>query len=168
VIIRLNDIPDAGENFHWDTKHRDLKNELIDVIGQEEYDVQLYIKPQDGFYLMSGSIKTTAPELCSKCGTDIKIPLSIKVNEILIPETQLDRKDHQAQSAYDYAGTGPEMTEVRNDQLDGGQFVHQAIILALPMIPKCPESCQPLVELSAESPEILKNNPFTVLKSLKN
>jgi uncharacterized protein len=182
-IIRLTEIPDEGKSFKWNRETAELNSALDDLLGTEKFSVEFFLKPVNSKdFMMTGTIQTQVPEDCSLCGLDFKLPLSIRINEILIPTQTSDRKGHYARVNHisDAPGQdGPQSLEyAENETFDMGEYVHEAIAIAIPFKP-VPETnekdeCR-ICGLNQkthnfgydEKIETEKPNPFAVLKNLK-
>lgn len=181
--IRLTDIPQEGKDFQWTQETEELNRILSDLIAEEPYSVTFNIRPVNNRdFLMSGSIKTRAPEACSLCGMDFKFPINVKINEILIPHQPDERTSQYARVNHvsDAPDQGPQAVEYDDTfHFDMGEYVHEAIGLAIPFNPK-PEAkdngdCTTCGlnmnthnfgyedKVEDEKP----NNPFAALKNLK-
>ncbi len=182
-IIRLKDIPEEGRNYVWNRETSELNKALEDVVQDQKYEVNFYIKPVSSRdYMMTGTIKTQLPLDCSLCGMDFKMPVSLKINEILIPPQEDDRKGHYARvnhvSDAD-ANPGPQSTEYEaSEQFNMGEFVHEALAIAIPVkpVPETTSSGDCIVcDLNQKTHDFgydeemmdEKPNPFAVLKNLK-
>jgi uncharacterized protein len=182
-IIRLTDIPEDGKNFVWNRETSELNHALQDLLTDQKYEVHFFIKPVNSRdYMMTGTIKTQVPEDCSLCGMDFKLPITVGINEILIPPQTDERKGHYARVNHlsDADGNqGPQATEyAENQHFDMGEYVHEAIAIAIPfkVMPEADEKgdcrvCglnQKTHNFSYdEKMEDEKPNPFAVLKGLK-
>lgn len=139
-VIRLKDIPEEGRNYIWTRETSELNKVLEDLVKDQKYEVHFFLKPVSSRdYMLTGTIKTQLPVDCSLCGLDFKMPLSLKINEILIPPQEDDRKGHYARvnhvSDAD-ANPGPQSTEYdASEQFDMGAFVHEAIAITVPFSP---------------------------------
>ena len=182
--IRLTDIPEEGKNFIWNRETSELNQALQDLIQDQKYEVQFYIKPVNSRdYMMTGTLKTMVPEACSLCGIDFNMPIEVKINEILIPPQADDRKGHYARvnhvSDADSNEGMPQAVEyAENEHFDMGEYVHEAIAITIPFkpVPDADEKgdcrvCglnQKTHNFSYdEKMEDEKPNPFAVLKNLK-
>ncbi len=183
-FIRLADIPEEGKNFTWTRETSELNSVLADLLQDQKYSVQFYIKPiNNRDYTLTGTIQTQVPEACSLCGLDFKFPIQIKLNEILIPHQTDDRKGHYARvnhvSDAESNEEGPQAVEyAENDTFNMGEYVHEAIAITIPYKP-VPESNTQGDCLTCginqrthnfsydEKMEDEKPNPFAVLKNYK-
>ena len=85
--INLADIPEEGRSYVWTTQTAELGAVLKDLVGKGTYETEFFIKPLNSKdFELSGKIKTTMPEQCSRCGIDFNFPVNEKFHEILIPK----------------------------------------------------------------------------------
>ena len=137
--IRLNEVPQDGRAYTYDRTTAELTPDLQDLIGEQDYKVDLFIKPIGNAYEMRGSMATSLNEVCSSCGYDFVLPISRNINEILFEEQADERKAqsvHGNQSV-DFFGSSVSATAVKGDIFDPGAFVHEAIALEEPSYPMC-------------------------------
>lgn len=151
--IRLNEIPSEGRSYVFNRESGELNSNLDDLIDSNAYDVDLFIKPIGNAYEMKGHVKTTLPEVCSKCGWDFELPMERGFHEILFEEQSDEhRKTHSVHGnqSVDFFAEGPSMTPVRGEVFDPGEFVHEVIALAEPFYPMCGEDkCVRIEEVRA-------------------
>jgi uncharacterized protein len=177
--IRLKEIPQDGRSYVFDRSSAELNEVLQDLVGENDYSVELYIKPIGNVYEMTGSLKTVLPETCSHCGYEFELPIDRRIKEVLFEELAVERKSQSVHGNHsvDFEKDGLSMTPVQKDVFNAGEFVHEMVALSEPLYPMCGPNGQCLrakeVEeirrrLDAES-DITKEekpNPFTVLKGL--
>lgn len=181
--IRLTDIHEEGKDFHWNRDSKVLNELLSDLIQKENYDVKFHIRPVNKRdFFMTGTILTQAPEDCSLCGLNFKMPLKIQINEILIPYQPQERTSQYARVNHvsDAPDQGPQSLEYDETlHFNMGEYVHEAIALAIPFNPK-PEADEKgnclACGLNMETHNFgyedkmvdeKPNNPFAALKNLK-
>lgn len=185
--IKLNEIPTEGRSYLITKETGELNTNLKDIIGENDYTVEFYLKPLNKKdFELRGKINTFTDEACSLCGENFKFKVSTKLNEIIIPAEKKDKaQEKQSRSNHfsELDETGPSVLEVKNEVFDLGEYSHQSIALQIPFNPK-PEpkedgSCS--VCLRSNMNEIFKydedmgifekakekENPFNVLKGLK-
>jgi uncharacterized protein len=181
--IRLFELPPEGDSFVWDRKSGELNSILEDLIAKEDFSVEFTIRPVNSRdFLLTGSIKTQAPEPCSLCGIEFKLPIKCLINEILIPHQPQGRNSQYARVNHvsDASDQGTQSFEYEpSGELDMAAYVHEMVGLAIPLNPK-PEAdskgdcsiCKLNFEthnfgfdevMPAEKPE----NPFAILKGIK-
>lgn len=181
--INLHDIPEEGKSFLYSHNNHSLKLALNDLLKDSHFETEFTIRPiNNRDFEMIGFFKSHAPELCSRCGIDILLPVNEKIHEILIPSQSEDRKGkyskpnhlHEAETG------GPSTLEYpANMVLDITEYLHEVVALAIPYIPAPPEdengdcvTCKvkvrgKLFSYNEEMPEEKPESPFTVLKNLK-
>ena len=108
--IHLNEIPDDGREWQLTRQSGELNQILGDLIQDSSYLAEFMIRPLDaGTYELTGTIKTTLPEDCSRCGLDFKWPVNERFRELLIPEIPPERNSQYAKANHisDHNNEGP-------------------------------------------------------------
>lgn len=171
--IKLNEISENGLDYWYNRQTAELNPILADLIDDKPYDVRLHIKPMNSKdYALSGQVTTSANELCSRCGENFDLPINKKLNEILIPERRSDRNDKYARTPLSMQGESDEVsvTEYHHEQLDLGEYLHEAIAIEIPFAPhcdKCQKKADELFIYDEKMGEEEKPNPFQALKGIK-
>lgn len=180
--IQLSDIPEEGKTFISTPKTGELNLILKDLIGNAPFHAEFFIKPMNSRdFEMSGSISTTLPEDCSRCGIEFQLKIQPTFREIIIPHQEIDRTgkytkvNHISEALED----GPSVVEHNGLTFDMGEYLHEVVAIAAPFNPVGPENekgdcsiCGIRVrgrnfgyneEIPAEKPE----SPFAALKNIK-
>jgi uncharacterized protein len=177
--INLNEIPAEGRTYEFSRKTGELNDALSDLLEKNPYEVELFIKPMGNAFEMNGKIASHKAAVCSKCGSDMDLPLVQNIKEILIEEPKEYRKDHgvHGNGAVDFLGNGPGVTLYRDPFFNIDDYVHEAFALAEPFYPECGENdCQNIQEVEAKLREIEESSAiertaghpaFSVLEKLK-
>ena len=139
-FIRLSEIPEEGKSYLWNRETSELNKALEELVKDQKYEVSFFIKPLNTHdYSMTGTIKSQLPTDCSLCGLDFKLPVSIKINEILIPAQTSERKGHYAKVNHLSDAEGNSSTQAleyaENLNFDMGAYVHEAIAITIPFNP---------------------------------
>lgn len=180
--LKLNEIPENGLEYIYTQKTGELNEDIRDLIENNNYHVQLFIKPlNNDDFAMNGHVTTKTKEICSLCGDTFHFPTTAKINEILIPKSV--GKDHEKQSKANHISEhdehAPSVSEYKGEVFDIGEFIHEAIALSVPFNPKPEQTedgnclfCLKTVPTSSfiydEDISISqKINPFLSLKDLK-
>lgn len=148
-FINLTEIPEHGRAFEFNRKTGDLNDLLKDIIGDREFDVNLFIRPMGNAYEMTGQVQTKVAEVCSLCGWDIDVPITKRINEILLPKDDTDRTEQSVHGnqAVDFLSDGPAVSEYKGNSFDAGEFVHEVIAISEPLYPNCGDTdCEHLKE----------------------
>jgi uncharacterized protein len=180
--LKLNEIPDEGREYIYTKETGELNEDLRDLIENNQYHVQFFIKPLNHKdFVMNGTVTTKTKEICSLCGETFHFPTKAKINEIIIPKTT--DKDHEKQSRANHISeqdeNAPSVSEYKGEVFEIGDFVHEAVALSIPFNPK-PEltekgDCSVCLKSLLSSPFVYdenisiveKINPFSALKDLK-
>lgn len=178
--INLNEIPEEGREWQLNRRTSELNEVLKDLIANEPYEAEFTIRPlQAGTYELMGKIQTKMPENCSRCGDGFKWDVSETYKELLMPEMDQPRNSHFAKPNHvsDMTNEGPSVTEYRGQSFEIGEYLHEVVAIALPLVPAPPEdatgrcsTCKIMVRgcsFGSEDTTTLKTNPFAVLERLK-
>ncbi|MDG0816597.1 DUF177 domain-containing protein [Bdellovibrio svalbardensis] len=180
--INLADIPEEGRSYIWNSQTGEVNNVLSDLIGKTQYQTEFFIKPlTTKDFQLSGTIKTTLPEQCSRCGIDFAFPVNEKFKEILIPKQDQPRGGHYSKVNHvsDLPAESADSVEYEGTHFDMGEFLHEVVALAAPFNPAGPENengdcsiCEiPLkgrtFSYDEVMPEEKPQNPFAALKNIK-
>jgi uncharacterized protein len=178
--INLREIPAEGRTYDFDRETGELNEALEDLLGKRPYNVSLFIKPMGNVFEMTGSLRASLPEVCSKCGWDLELKISRKFHEFLMEEQDSPRNAQSVHGNHsvDFLTEGPSVTSTQNDVFDSAAYVHEAVGLATPFYPWCEDSqCVHLLEVEAKRQELEQSyattetragHPaFSVLKTVK-
>lgn len=182
--INLHEIPEEGREYLWSTPTGELTQTLQELIGSNTYTAQFTIRPMNHKdFELRGTIKTRAPDLCSRCGDDIKFPVEASFHEILIPPQEQDRSGRYSKVNHisESVEEGPGAVEYTPQmQFDMGEYLHETVAISIPYNPapplnsegKCSECnlCPPkeaILYADTMEEETPKPNPFAALKGLK-
>lgn len=181
--INLSDIPENGRDYSWTRKSKELDQVLADLIHKNPYEVTFHLRPMNNRdFELTGHLKTSTEEQCSRCGIDFKFNIMEKFHSVLIPEQPQDRVGKYARVNHisESNESGPSVAEYpSNFMFDMGEYFHEVIALAVPFNPapeedsqgNCRECKIPVREkefnYNEELPKDDKPNPFAVLKNIK-
>lgn len=137
--IRLSEIPSDGRHYQLDRETGELNEVLRDLIGDSNYQVDLFILPVGNTYEMRGRMQTSIPEVCSQCGWDFVYPVNKSVHEFLIEENYDHRKTQSVHGnqAVNFLSDDLSVTTVQGSVFDMDAYVHEAVALAEPFYPIC-------------------------------
>lgn len=179
--INLTEIPDEGRDWTLNRQTGELNEVLRDLIQDSNYLAQFSIRPlAAGTYELVGTVKSTVPEACSRCGLDFKWPVEERFREMLIPEIIPERNEHFAKANHisDHNNAGPSVAEYQGHHFQMGDYLHEIIGLALPTVPAPPVDADGkcgtcLIDVRGKSfgyEEQMEKpvSPFAVLRQLKN
>ena len=180
--INLADIPEEGKQFTYTHTSAELNPLLFDLLGEEPYKAELFIRPiNHRDFEMTGSLNTGCQEICSRCGDDFKFKIMEKFHEILIPPQPQDRQGKYAKANHvsETLEDGPAVVEYEaNSTFNIGEYLHEVAGIAVPFNPAPPEDTQgncSLCHLNVkthnfgydEGQKLEKTQPFASLKNLK-
>jgi len=182
VIINLSDIGPQGDSFSLNRESGELNAILSDLIGENNYDIQMKITPKDHGFELVGSVRSQTPELCSRCGIDIQLKISKEFKELLLPKIKApgigehySRVNHYT-DLHDEAGPG--VIECDHLIFDAGEYLHELIALQIPARPVgetnevgdclvCGINTEKTKFGYEDSFPAQKENPFSALKNIK-
>jgi uncharacterized metal-binding protein YceD (DUF177 family) len=181
TVIDLGSIPHAGRQFVYTNVGGELNAVLKDMIGANPYRVEIELKPLGNAYSATGTIESSVDELCSLCAFEFKQAVKERFNEILVVgETPAGHGSHQARVNHssELNLSGPECTELPNDQFVVGEFIRELIGLSRPIKPlgrpDCDSSCSNYQEAlkkgwltPSNETGFEKESPFAKLRDLK-
>lgn len=180
--LKLNEIPDEGREYIYTKSTGELNDDLRDLVENNNYHVQFFIKPlNQNDYVMNGKVTTKTKEICSLCGETFHFPTTAPINEILIPKAT--DKDHEKQSRANHISeqdeNAPAVSEYKGETFEIGDLIHQVIALSIPFNPK-PEQTENgdcivclksipngTISYDENISTVEKINPFLALKDLK-
>jgi uncharacterized protein len=175
MIIKLNEINDDGEDFDFSSADEELAEGLSDVLKGKPFTAQLRIVPAGDAFDVQGNFSVKVPEMCSLCAQDIDVPVKERFHEILL--VGMKNKTDIKGSSEDFEDPDLNATHIKNFEFNVADFLREQILLAMPIQPKCSETCQGLCVICGEDRnqkdcghnplEIPKKSAFSVLKDLK-
>lgn len=179
--IKLNEIPEEGRHYEFNRETAELNFALSDLIADEAYDVQVYIKPlNQRDFTISGTIKTKTKENCSRCGDLFKFNVQKKLKDILIPKQEEDRTGKYAKTSVSVSESEDDVDviEYSNNQFDIAEYIHESVAIEIPFNPLPPSKLngdcsicdKPLKGervIYDENLGVEKTNPFASLKNIK-
>lgn len=170
--IRLDELPEEGKSYSYSQESEELNEDLREAIGSNPFSVELHLEKMGGAFQASGSIETFQNLQCAKCGGDVKTPVALKVNEILLIEREMPRSSKSARVNHstELDPLAPDVVSLTHPELSVGEFIREIILLNEPFRPLCLKPC--------ENPYLLKNtqemaensvnlSPFADLKDFK-
>ncbi len=181
--IKLNEVPEEGRNYSYNRQTGELNEDLKDLIGSNEYQTEFFLKPLNHKdFSLRGHVVTATQEICSLCGETFNFKTKAQLNEIIIPgadNNKILEKQSRANHVSETSESEISVSEYKNDVLEIGELIHEAIALSVPFNPK-PEQkedgsctiCDKVAEFGQfgydENMGIIeKQNPFNVLKDFK-
>lgn len=172
MIIDLTSIDENGKDYKFDELSDELRGAFTDLIGETPFKIQIEIKPMGNTYHMVGRVESQYNEVCSKCGYDIELGLSNRINEIVVIEEARPRNTAVSQSKQNFDGQGPAVTYINETAFDLQEFLHEMMAAGFALYPQCLdevlcESRQYKLPLTPE-PEKKPGHPgFAALKDIK-
>jgi uncharacterized protein len=180
--INLNEIPDAGRSYEFDRQTGELNAILADLIQDQAYKVELFIRPMGNAFELSGSIETQIPEVCSKCAYDLQIAVQRRFKEFLMEEQDDSHRKSQSvhgNQSVDFSNEGASVAWYKGNQFEAGEFIHETLALSVPFYPICgTPDCEARQEtnkqiLAEKGVRLIKEGEreghpgFSILKDLK-
>jgi len=175
MIIHLNEIPPEGLYLQVDESKKELAEALQDLVSNNSFKTNINILPIGDGFDVSGSIKTTRTLQCARCTGKFELPVNEKFHEILLAGSKEKRKFDDSMSNM----SDPDIfvSEIRSNDYEIGELLHEIIALAEPPKALCKEECVGLcfscgVDLNSESCDCankknVSSSPFSALRDLK-
>lgn len=176
--IKLAEVPTEGKTYHYSKESGELIHVLNDLVADKPFDITFDIRPIGNVFEIRGTVKTSLPRICSRCGWEIDVSINKQISELIIPKPEEAKGDTHAKGGP--LADAPEnlaVTFVSEGVLDAAEFVHEMVAVSDPAYPDCgKETCENLIEIqrkmqalaeeAAEAVASPKANPFEVLKGL--
>lgn len=183
MIINLAEISPEGESFTFDRTTGELNTNLRDILGENDYSIHFTIRPLDQGFELIGNVKARTPDLCSRCGIDIKVKIDKDFKELLLPKLKAQNHGEHYSRVNHFTdlheeNAGPSVVEFENLMFDAGEYIHELVGLQIPSRPVGETNdegdclvCGINVETTNfgydEALPAQKNNPFAALKNIK-
>lgn len=172
--INLKALTPEGETYHFDRSSEEFHGVLDDIIGKREFAVDVEIRPLGNSFEMRGKFAAAYTDSCSKCGYDVDVPITNKINEILVIEEARPRHSQsvRGQNSVKFDGEGPSVTYLNNQDFMLSEFIHEMVASSMEAYPQCSDQkmChEQQYKLADEPVEKPKGHPaFQVLEAIKN
>lgn len=137
MLVDLQSIGEEGKDYNFDELSDELTGAFNDLIGETPFKIDIEIKPLGNTYQVLGQVKSQYKEVCSLCGYDIEVPLSNRINEIVVIEKARPRNTQVSQSQQNFEGSGPSVTYINDSQFDLKEFLHEMIAAGFNIYPQC-------------------------------
>jgi uncharacterized protein len=171
MFIDLQSIDEEGKDYNFDELSDELQGAFKDLIGEEPFKIQVQIRPLGNTYQLMGFVKSRYPEVCSKCGYDIDLPLENKINEIIVIEKHRPRNTQVSQSQQNFESHAPSVTYINESTFDLKEFLHEMMASGFADYPQCLETvvCESRQhrEYNVEPQEKSGHPGFAALKKIK-
>jgi uncharacterized metal-binding protein YceD (DUF177 family) len=177
-MISLSEIPEQGCQYHYSRSTGELNEQLKDLIGSNDYQLDIELKPQGNLFEVRGSVETHLDLLCSRCAVDFKFKVNQSFHEWLMVEDSRPRRSHSSHSNHASESlNGVYCNHLSSEKFDVGEYVHEIIASAEPIQPLGRENCEAGCEnydkalkagwlTPSEPPDT--HRPFQVLEQLKD
>lgn len=181
VEIHLKDLPVEGRDFVYSRETGELNESMKDVVQGNDYQVRFRLLPVGNAYSLQGEVSTSFNLQCSKCASELNVPVKLKMNELIVVEKPMAKGDHQgrANHVHELQDTGPDYIMLPNDFFRVPDYVHEMVALAEPTQPLCPPenaaACTSALEkiqrdwlsIGEGAGQAIKANPFQILEKMK-
>jgi uncharacterized protein len=141
--INLAEIPEEGKSFVVNNKTAELNTVLKDLVGDMPHRAEFFIKPLNTRdFELTGEIETEVPSECSRCALDFNLKIKQPFTGILIPRQADDRTGKYAKVNHvsEALTDGPVTAEHDGLIFDMGEYLHEAVAIAMPFNPVGPEN----------------------------
>ena len=142
-FVPLNKIPSGGLHFHFTPASKEWANRLQDLIGKNDYDISLSIKPLSSSlndFQVKGRIKTCLNLSCSRCAIDFKYKIDKKITERICIRTKPTQDKEEIHVAFKIHEE-EEVTILSQTTFNLSQFIRELIAIEEPMKPVGKPSC---------------------------
>lgn len=129
-LARLKLQPRGSESFHLEEQGHDKILEDMGGRFLSPVVLDLNVDNNDHLFLGQGKVKTLLQLPCSRCLENTQVPIDTDFELGMVHNTAQSFSDDEDYIVFD------------GDIVDLDQPVHAAIIMAIPIIPLCSESCQ--------------------------
>ena len=172
MLIDLKTIDENGKDYKFDERSDEIRGAFTDLIGDTPFNIDVAIKPLGNTYQVTGGLSSHYPEVCSKCGHEIDVPLLNRINEIIVIEKQRPRNTQVSQSKQNFDSSGPAVTYVNEYSFNLKEFLHEMMAASFDLYPKCGdvEKCekQQAVQKAVAAAKLSTGHPsFEALKNFK-
>ena len=138
MIIDLLSIDENGKDYNFDELSDELIGAFDDLIGEgTAFKIFVEIRPLGNTYQIVGTVSSEYGEVCSKCGYDIELPLTNKINEIVVIEKERPRNTQVSQSQQNFDSTSPAVTYLNDSSFDLKEFLHEMMAAGFADYPQC-------------------------------
>lgn len=170
MLIDLQSIDENGQFYTFNQSSEELEGAFGDLLGNADFQVKLEVRPLGNTFQIMGTVESVYPEVCSRCGYDIQVPLKSRINEILVVEKERPRNTQVSQSRQNFDGMDPAVTYLQLPELDLREFLHEMIAAAFEQYPVCQDRAQcesQKTEIINEETKAVGHPGFAALKNLK-
>ena len=131
--------------------------EMSRVVAEPALEAELELSALSGGIRVHGTATVTVHHTCHRCLDEWDEEVDVPVDQLFVDASRADEDD------YTYSG----------DELDLEPMLRDEVLLAMPLVPTCPDECEGLVDspqtdLNTPTPEEQgeTSSPFAVLKDL--
>lgn len=141
--IQLQNISHKGWTFHFDSQSKELNKHLKDLIGENDYSINVSIQPEgDSTYKIKGSIKTHLDLLCSRCAYEFKHPVNKDFSEKIIVQKKQQRIEKKVRiNHYSEQADQKDFTVLTSNHFKLSDFIHELIAIEEPIRPLPKTQC---------------------------
>lgn len=132
-LSRLKLQPQGSEDFHLEAQGND---DILDGLGGRFLDnlvVELRVKNTGRLFLARGTVKTRLGLPCSRCLMDFSLPIQTDIELEMVSASMAGNPD-----------VDDETIIFHGDLVDLSIPIHEAVFMAIPIIPICQAECRGL------------------------
>jgi len=132
-LSRLKLRPQGSENFYLEEQGND---DILDGSGGRFLDnivVELRVENTGRLFLARGTVKTRLGLPCSRCLMDFSLPIQTDIELEMVPASMASNSDADDETIIFYG-----------DLVDLSIPIHEAVFMAIPIIPICQADCRGL------------------------
>ncbi len=157
LTVQLKNIPNKGWEYHFDRQSKDLNQILEDLIGDNNYSIDIHILPTgESTYKIKGVIQAQLNLLCSRCAYEFKYKIHKPFLENIIIQQKQQRIEKEIRiNHYSEQSQQENFTVLNNSLFKLADFIYEMIAIEEPLRP-------------LGSPQCDQNDNCKNLKNIKN
>ena len=136
-LINVSKMPPGGSDFEFFLEPQWLKKQLEGcevVTPPEGGHVKVNVSPVGGNYYVRGKVELKMKMTCVRCLKEAQIPLQAGLSVVMVREGSNQILAQRSKKDYGVA-------RYSGDELVLDDEIREAILVELPMNPRCPEEC---------------------------
>jgi len=142
IVLPVHDIDELGKDFTFPLTSDWLDSELADTplkraAGVEQGELQLHAQQNGNDYLVNGSIDVELQVECSRCLTEVPLPVHVSIAALLSP-----RKDGVDAAEVELEAEDLDRAYYSGHELVLDELVREHIVIEAPMQPLCSPDCK--------------------------
>lgn len=112
--------------------------------GQGVADLELYDEGEGQHVFASGSFKGHVTVACSRCVTEVRLPIDEKLRVTFVPQAEMPEDDAEGEDGAEVAEDDLDVFPFDGERVDLEPLFREQFVLAIPYAPLCREDCKGL------------------------